>query len=163
VKKHRRLAETNINHCECCTVTKLEDGRCHVILPPRGETAAIGGTPYQKNHGYQARLADGIVFWSPADDNIDVAAAVELKSGRVPVSEATRQLQNGADLVDDLSRDVPHVIFMPILTTRRLDTVEHMMIERARVTFRGRRHQIVRVRCGADLSTVMRPRGRTKR
>jgi hypothetical protein len=162
-KERRRLAEVSRDHGECCRIAKLEDGRCRVSLPVGREINAIGGTLYQRNHGHEGRLADGIVFWSPADNADECAAAVELKGGRVDVTVAAGQLQNGAALIDDLSHGVPGVMFTPILAIRQLDVMDLMMVERATVRFRGREHKIVRVRCGADLGTVMRPHKDKKR
>jgi hypothetical protein len=52
------------------------------------------------------------------------------------------------------------VKFTAVLASNQLDGMALKLLRNVTVTFRGRRHRIVRVRCGADLSTVMRQQRR---
>jgi hypothetical protein len=131
-------------------------------LPPRDETHAIGGTSHQKNHGHHEKLADGIVFWSPPDGDDDFAACVEPKGGRVEVGVVSGQLQNAATLIEKIADGSHGVKFAAVLASNQLDRRALKLLRKTTITFRGRRHQIVRVHCGADLSTVLRPGGRVK-
>jgi len=156
--KNSALLAKGRGHCGCCAVDRLAEGRCRVQLPPSAETHAISGDRYQKNHGHRDRLADGIVFWAPAGD--DFAACVELKGGRVEATVVSGQLQNAASLIEEIALGTPDVKFAAVLASNQLDGMALKLLRNATIAFRGRRHRIVRVRCGADLSAIMRQPGR---
>ena len=133
------------SHKECCAVQGFREGGCSVVFPNRaGKWLCISGTNYQKSHGYTDRLCDLVFAWNRNDSSL-AAAALELKGGGLGVNEVVKQIQHGADLIDDLLGSLP-CTFLPVLIHRPLRTIQHRELQRKRVRFRGERFAIALVK-----------------
>jgi hypothetical protein len=84
-----------------------------------------------------------------------VAAAVELKSGSVDASSVKDQLQGGANVIDDLAKDLRQLDFFPILASTQMKTIELRAFHRFRIRFRGVDYRPIVVGCGSKLTQVI--------
>jgi hypothetical protein len=84
-----------------------------------------------------------------------VAAAVELKSGSVDASVAKDQLQGGANVIDDLGKDLRQLDFFPILASTQMKTIELRAFQRFRIRFRGVDYRPIVAGCGSQLTQVI--------
>ena len=152
-----RLAAIAAAAHACCGTSRLDENGAKVLLPSAAESHCLSGTAYQRNHGHTARLADGILFWSPAADTAEVAAAIELKGGRVDVAVVVDQLQEAAAVAEKIAAGMPEVVFEPVLVGRKIGPIELKLLNhpRTRVRFRGRLVRIRRLSSGADLATSL--------
>jgi len=114
----------------------------------------MSGTQYQLNHNHNAQLADCLVFWLDASG--ERVAPIELKGGRVDVSEVRSQLQGAADVIDIVLNDHPEPTFLPCLVSNRVDPMEYRQLGFLRVRFRGVDYPISVTRCGASISALTR-------
>ena len=81
---------------------------------------------------------------------------MELKSGRLSASQVTTQLQAGADLADGWLSDGTSFRLVPVLVhAKPMRRQARENFRRATVCLRGRRRQIVRIRCGASLRMAL--------
>ncbi len=103
------------NHGSCCRTNRCRQESCAVILPRRGSLAIVSGTMYQNNHSVSEPLCDYICFWG--DGKIRCIAPIELKA-RVNAEKVVRQLQQGANVGDNLSEEGLYV-FRPVLASSR--------------------------------------------
>lgn len=139
----------------CCSAASCREGRtCNISLPAGTSTICISGTQVQSHHVEYAGdpLCDCVVVWDDAGK--DCSASVELKSGRVDVSHAVRQLQAGADLISSEGSGCD-VYAAVLASTGKLRTVEMNELRRLRVSFRGQRYRVLLARCGTDLRAVL--------
>lgn len=153
--------ETAASHIQrsrsCCLTTSCEEGRCSIKLPANGrDTACINGSEYQAHHGHHSRLADCIVFWSPAGAR-EILAPVELKGGRVKAGTALTQLQNAARLAQDLlGTKCQQIRFRPLLVHRgSVHTNEIRLLRSRPIVFRKKRVLASPVRSGMSFARAV--------
>jgi hypothetical protein len=144
------------DHDACCSVHTFKEGGCKVLLPGSTKSAGtwicLSGTAYQDQHSFHKKLCDLLFAWEKASGK-RVSAPLELKGGHVDVSHVQKQLQNGANLIDDLLKGLD-VALTPVLVHQKITTAESRMLEREKVSFRGRKLPISRVRSEARVDQL---------
>ena len=142
-------------HRPCITRSRSEKG-CGFQLDgvnPKS-VAMVRGGKYQKNHNYKSKLCDRLVFWNGEGLNL---AAVELKGGRnVRLSEASKQIQNGLSIAMGIlgSRQVEE--WLPVLLfSGKMHPQGTKYLLTKSVNFRGKRKNIVKQRCGSNLTALL--------
>ena len=99
-------------------------------------------------HGWRGKRCDFIVFL-PGTDGKLVAAPIELKSGKVDVSDAVRQLQKGSAFAERFVAEEPEVTCRPILFHGgRIQSKERSTLNRKKILFRGVKLTVKTKRCG---------------
>lgn len=130
---------------ENCAASCSRDG-CRVFLTdiPPDRVIADADKAFPA-HGMGGKRCDFVLFL-PGGDGNTIAAPIELKSGRVDVSDAAEQLNRGAAFAERFAPDSAETDFRPLLFHgRRVPLGE---LNRAAVTFRGRKYSIRPARCG---------------
>ncbi|MCY3824906.1 MAG: hypothetical protein OXG62_13685 [Nitrospinae bacterium] len=82
-------------------------------------------------------------------------APLELKGGRVDVSEAIEQLQAGARVAEALVSQDLKVNFRPVLASGNIPKAERTALKRT-ISFHGNSTPVRRIRCGAPLTQGLR-------
>jgi hypothetical protein len=135
--------------CESCWVVKCKDSGCSITVPATGHRALLSGSRYQHNHRYTKKLADFVLFWELGSDGR--VAVLELKASPTS-SDVVIQLQNGANLAEQLLVRSPLVVFRALLAHSKGVDPRFMKILRSRrITFCGSRHLVRLVRCGTSV------------
>lgn len=94
-------------------------------------------------HGVQGKRCDYLLFFVAAGADTLVAAPIELKSGDIHASTASKQLQWGANFADRVA-----TVCRPILFHGKgIHPQQRKVLNRAKVLFRGRRLTIKTARC----------------
>jgi hypothetical protein len=141
----RSLPDHVVQHCKAgsCRLSLARCGRTVVVNTERAALRKHAGGPISDF----AVAVDGL----PADAFV----LVEMKSGTVDVSDATRQLQGGADLLGANSitplaseRVVPLILAAGGLHAAQLLTLRN---RRLSVSWGGRRHSVVCRHCGIGI------------
>ena len=98
------------NFCKSCS-----RDRCRVSLEdvPRDRIVVDADKAFE-THGHRGKRCDFILFVLGHGRKL-VAAPIELKSGRVDVSDALEQLQEGATFAERFAPDVSGAVCRPIL------------------------------------------------
>jgi hypothetical protein len=136
-------------HKKCCATRQAKESGCLVVLPTASATwAAINGTKYQAQHDYHDKLCDLLFAWNRTSDL--AASVIELKSGKLNVDNVVKQLQNGADILDDLLKGL-RCNFLPVLIHGPLRTIDVRKFEKQRIRFRSNSSRIELRRCGSRL------------
>lgn len=103
-------------------------------------------------HGWKGKRCDFILFMDRPGVPL-LAAPVELKSGRPDASEAVEQLQGGANFTADLAPS--NAVCLPILIHgKSIHKKELMVLNRAKISFRGRKLTIGKAQCGQPRNLV---------
>src|SRR5215470_19639037 len=140
-------------HGACCSVTRFEEGGCKAMLPKPGKGwVCLSGTRYQKSHSHNGPLCDLLFFLQPATAGRQFVAVLELKGGRVDVSEVGCQLQGAATVVEGAIDASGEVDFVPLLVHRGLPTMAVNRLRSVRVRFRGAHYRVRLERCGLALA-----------
>jgi hypothetical protein len=138
-------------------VTSFKEGGCKVALPGSDESSGawicLSGTKYQKKHSFNEKLCDLLFGWEQASGT-KVSAPIELKGGHVDVSHVRLQLQHGADILDELLKDVKVATFLPVLVHGTISSAEKRMLLDQKILFRGRRSLITRVPAVARIGAL---------
>ena len=101
-----------------------------------------------KRGGRQGKRCDFIVFLVGNGGEL-LTAPIELKSGRVDVSDAVKQLQEGAIFSEGFVSKAPGAVCRPILIHGHgLHSNDRKKLNRAKVLFRGVGITVLTVRCG---------------
>lgn len=138
---------TNIG-AENCSESCSRDG-CRVFLDDVPlERLVVDADKAFEAHGRQGKRCDFIVFLPGADGKL-VAAPIELKSGRVDVSDALEQLQEGATFTECIASKATGAVCRPILIHRHgLHSRDRKILIRTKVLFRGVAFTVLTERCG---------------
>jgi hypothetical protein len=145
------------SHADCCVVSACEEAGCAIRLPSNlrlRQRGCLNGTIYGKNHNVQGSLCDCMIFW--ANNQQVFAAAIELKSGGADASEVGKQLQSGANVIDDIATGVQIAEFFPILASNSMSTTEVRLFRRVAIKFRGTDYSPIRVKCNASLAQIVK-------
>lgn len=111
-------------------------------------------------HNIEGKRCDYVLFFlSTAKDTL-VVVPMELKSGRVDVSDASEQLQRGADFANRFApaqSGVKPVCHPVLFHGKGLHNKERTDLNRTKVRFRGQRLTIKTARCGRqrNLASVL--------
>lgn len=112
----------------------------------------MSGTKYQAAHQYSGKLCDLLVFWSRDISHI-CAFALELKGGDPRVEHAARQIQGGADVINQLLGGAD-ADFLPVLVHAGITTLQVRALGKIKVSFRGKLFPIKLKRCGMRLADL---------
>jgi hypothetical protein len=138
-------------HDPCCSTPRLAERGCSVRLPqPTRSWRCLSGTKYQVSHAVSDALCDGIFV--SAGRGEERLIAIEMKSGRPDVGKAVKQLQGGANLLQELADGAEQIEFRAMLAHRGLGAIEVALLRRTRIQFRGQRYMIETPRCGTSLA-----------
>lgn len=110
-------------------------------------------------HNVEGKRCDYVLFFIGTAADTLVIVPMELKSGKVDVSDASKQLQGGAKFAELMTRGHPGVkpTCHPILFHgNRIHKMERKALNRAKVTFRNRQLTIKTARCGQPLARVLK-------
>ena len=132
------------NCCESCS----RDG-CRVFLEdiPRDRIVVDADKAFEA-HEWRGKRCDFIVFL-PGTDGKLVAAPIELKSGKVDVSDAVQQLQEGSSFAERFVTEEPEVACRPILFHgRSIHPKERRALNREKILFRGVKLTVKTKNCG---------------
>ena len=101
-------------------------------------------------HQIEGKRCDFVLFLADAAANTLLAVPIELKGGGVSsVSEASGQLQGGADFVERFApKDVKSVCEPVLFHRKKIHPVDRDALNRAKIRFRGLRLTIKTARCG---------------
>lgn len=110
------IREINNNYGNCLA-SKCSDHGCQVKLDRiNSNHILVSGGKYQRYFKYKDKLCDFILF-----DCIDSAkyrlAVIEMKGGKLDefdIKDLHKQLQNGANIADKLSRSYEVQVFIPV-------------------------------------------------
>lgn len=92
-----------------------------------------------------------------SDDDAVYVAPIELKSGRFKGADVAKQIQAGADIADRHLPPGGGFRFAPTLARGRgVHPQERKQLRRMKVVMRGKRQQVIEVRCGAPLMDALR-------
>lgn len=145
-----RPGATTSTICNCCLCLRCTDSGSNIVLPARAK--CISGTTYQRNHRHLDPLCDCLVFWRGADQ--DLAAAVELKSGRVSAGRAFMQIQAGANLIAQHAAGAT-LRFVPVLVIKRSDPFEIRFFDSHKIRFGDKKILVRRAKAGSSLENVV--------
>ena len=95
------------------------------------------------------------LFIAEEGNNPGWVAPLELKGGRVDVSEAIKQLQAGASVAEALVSQDLKVNFRPIIASGNIPKAERAALKRT-IRFHGNSMPVRRIRCGAPLIQGLR-------
>lgn len=126
----------NVGAENCCASCSRD--RCRVFLEdvPR-ERIIVDADKAFEAHGEQGKRCDFIVFVLEGDRKL-VVAPVELKSGRVDVSDAVEQLQKGAAFAERFAPKASGAVCTPILFHgSRLHRKDLSTLNSKKIRFRG--------------------------
>ncbi len=99
-------------------------------------------------HGWDGKRCDYVLFLFGTTDMLWVAP-LELKSGRVDVSDAVKQLQRGADFANCFAPTECKATCRPVLFHgRRIHPKDRKVLNRAKIRFRQSELAIKTARCG---------------
>ena len=121
------------NCCETCS-----RDRCRVSLKdvPR-ERIVVDADKAFEAHGCRGKRCDFILFVPGGGGKLFVAP-IELKSGRVDVSGALEQLQEGATFAESFVPEASRAVCRPVLIhRRRIHKADREKFERKKIQFRG--------------------------
>ena len=103
-----------------------------------------GFTPQQT----QGNRCDYVLFFESVSIKTVFAIPVELKSGDVDASQASKQLQRGLDIANSLIPATTESSCYPILFHgKKLHPKQRYTLNRSKVSFRGRKLTIITSRC----------------
>jgi hypothetical protein len=126
----------------------MAENGCTVVLPGReGHWLCLSGTEYQRNHGYDGKLCDFILFWHRPSEWKRIAV-VELKGGYLQPRKVSQQLQAGADIATSMVKDLTDIHFAPVLLHSGLTSIQSRELKRHRIRFAKRSLLIQSKRCG---------------
>ena len=109
----------------------------------------IFDTQRTRRQGKQEKHLDYLLFFVAVGADTLVAAPIELKSGDVDASKASKQLQQGATFADRVAPDGSEIVCLPILFHGKgMHPQQRKVLNRTKVVFRGRRLTIKTARCG---------------
>ena len=113
-----------------------------------------------RTHEITGRRCDYILYFTRSDCDTLVMVPIELKSGGVDVSTASKQLQRGVELAERFTRnriDVRSVCHPVLFHGKRIHEKARKALNRAKVRFRGRQLTIKTARCGqpGNLANVL--------
>lgn len=131
------------NCCRSCS-----RGGCGVSLKdvPR-ERIVVDADKAFEAHGQSGKRCDFILF-VPGGGRQIVAAPIELKSGRVDVSDASEQLRQGAAFAERFTPGESETACRPILFHgRRIDRNDLSKLNRTKIRFRGVDLTVMTSRC----------------
>ena len=83
--------------------------------------------------------------------------ALELKAGKADAAEVAKQLQAGARFADGIIPASAQVIFSPVVASGGIKKGQLAQLRKPfnKVTFRGKRVFVQRIKCGALLASVL--------
>ena len=143
-------------HHDCLAEQCSKDG-CSVSLQGVASTRVVVDLDCKKlEFASRQKRCDYFVVGEDEDDTWVVA--VELKSGRFKATDAARQLQGGADMVDSWLSWKSAFRFVPVLAHgRAVPREEHKALRRPsnRVVLGGQEKQIELICCGTALASVL--------
>ena len=131
----------------CCKSCSREG--CQVFLEgvPRERVIVDAERAFEARR-HKGKRCDFIVFLVGSAGEL-LTAPIELKSGRVDVSDAVQQLQEGATISDSIATKASGAVCRPILIHGHgLHSNDRKKLNRAKVLFRGVRLTVLTVRCG---------------
>ncbi len=138
-----------------CVTASCNENRCSFQLDgvSAGSRAIIHGSKYQKQNNFTQKLCDRIVF---CELHGLILAAVELKGGgRVRLSEAIEQIQNGLDVADSILGQHTVSRWLPLLIySGHMTLAETKLLTNKSVKFRGNPKNVIRQNCGTKLSEI---------
>ena len=131
----------------CCKSCSRDGCRVYLHDVPR-ERVIVDADKAFRAHGRQGKHCDFIVFL-PGTDGRLFAAPIELKSGKVDVSDAVQQLQEGSTFAERFVTQEPEVVCRPILFHgRAIHPNERRALNRKKVVFRGVELTVKTKSCG---------------
>lgn len=143
-------------HLDCHATLCSKDG-CSVSLQGTASTRVVVDLDCKKlEFAPRQKRCDYLVVGEDGDDAWVVA--MELKSGRFKATDAARQLQGGADMVDSWLPWNSSFRFVPVLAHGRTVPREEQKALRwssNRVSLRGQEKQIELIRCETPLAAVL--------
>lgn len=143
-------------HRDCRASRCSKDG-CSVSLQGVASRRVVVDLDCTKlDFASRRKRCDYLVVGEDEDDAWVVA--MELKSGRFKATDAARQLQGGADLIDSRLPWKSAFRFVPVLAHgRTVPREEQKALRRPsnRVDLRGQVKQIELIRCGTTLAAVL--------
>lgn len=140
--------------CACCQVSKAGENRSHLLTPSIGgggqsiSWMIASGTLLQKNHGFQGKLCDFIIFSEPSQGQIKNILA-EMKSKSTRASAVHEQFQGGARLLVGSNHPI-----VPVLIHNGIDSMEVRILSRIRIAHNGKKYPIKIERSPKDASEL---------
>lgn len=136
---------------QSCIVNRCNRDGCSVSLPGNSRNRVVvdcdgEGSPFGAN---QAKC-DYLLF-EETDSGTGRAVPIELKSGGIKASDAIRELQAGAAMVENLIPPRTGLRFLPLIASGNVPKGEKAAIKKVRIRFRGKPVRISRIRCGNPL------------
>lgn len=112
--------------------------------------------------GHEGRRPDFFVAAIHPDDGLFHWVIVEMKTGALSVNELRLQLQAGADILSGSDMPMPDSFeFAPLVLRRQSPHAsEQAVLDRRKITFRGKSRAIRLRRCGVRLSECL-PAGKS--
>lgn len=99
-------------------------------------------------HGWEGKRCDFILFVD-CDGRPLLAALLELKSGRTDALDAAKQLQGGAHFAARFASPSETDCLPVLFHGKGLDRIERDRLNRAKITFHGRKLTVRTARCNA--------------
>ena len=100
-------------------------------------------------HQMEGKRCDYVLFFIGTTNDTLITASIELKSGSVDASEASEQLQRGADFANRFApKDGTSSCYPVLFHGNRIHRQELKVLNRTKVHFRGLLMTITTARCG---------------
>ena len=153
------LDDLRARHHDCCLVDECQDEGCELVpdgLDPK-QLVIIGGTNYQAQLRFTARLCDFVCF---GGDGQRFICAAEFKGGgNVEMQRTVDQIQNGLNVADNNVGEHTVDSWFPLLLhgTQILPWRMDRFLLANQVEFRGERKRIQAKPCGSQLKPIVRP------
>ncbi len=106
-------------------------------------------------HRIEGKRCDYLLFFCKVDDESLVAVPIELKGRSIDVSDVHKQLQQGADFIDDLALQGVEALCLPVLIhDGSLHPKERDELNRHKIQFQGQSRTIRTGRCNRPRNLV---------
>ena len=131
-----------------CLVDGIDKGGCKASLTDAPPDHAVVDLDAPGAPLGPTRVRCDYLFF--ADPNL--VAPIEIKNSEPNVVRAAKQLQAGADVVDELIPGDRKIVCRPVLVSKSLRRKKQNELRQAVVRFRGRKEKVRRIACGDPLT-----------
>lgn len=148
------ILRTRMAHCT--TRSCIKEG-CALGLRsiPPNSIIILDTDKCKKSPAGQGPLCDYILFYQAGGEL--TSAALELKGGRLEAKDCTRQIANGAKVIENILASGVYANFLSVvLYQRRTHVSEVKLLKAARIEFRGQKFRIFLGRCGAEFKDILK-------
>ena len=141
-----------------CVTRQCREGNCEVSIHDTPETSfAIRMDHPRSPVSRNGRRCDFLFVGSMHHGGEEWIVPMELKAGEVKASEVAAQLRAGTEAANQLVPPGANIRFRPVVASGKIHKDERMKLLRSsnKITFRGKKEVIRRIRCGDPLTQAL--------